>query len=357
MRIIHVIFTFRTGGAETMLIDIMNRQVALGHEVMLLIINDGVDQGLISTINERVKVAHWPRRPGTHKLLLAARLNLWLRAKRPDVIHVHDPKLPGLVRGLDGKMVYTIHALNLSQQYLRSSVKQVAITQAVRDDVVAHHPDADIVVIANGVDVDSIRQRDPERIPAEGEFRIVQTGRLDSENKGQDILIRALGVLDRMGVNDIYVDFIGEGADRHALEELALAEKVASRVTFRGLMTRQEVYNAYADYDLMVHPSRKEGFGLIIAEAMAAGLPVAVPSEGGPYEVIDRGHLGETFDTEDPESCAEAILSVRAAYPSALVRAELAKRRAALAYSLNSMVDEYLDLYKSLPLHRWKNMV
>lgn len=352
MRIIHVIFTFRTGGAETMLIDIMNRQVALGHEVMLLIINDGIDQGLISTINENVKVSHWPRRPGTQKLLLAARLNLWLRVKRPDVIHVHDPKLPGLIRGLDRKMVYTIHALNLSQRYLRPSVKQVAITQAVHDDVVSHHPEADIIVIPNGVDVDSIRQRDPERVPSEGEFRIVQTARLDSEKKGQDILIRALGALDRMGISDIFVDFIGEGADRHALEELALAEKVASRVTFRGLMTRPEVYNAYADYDLMVHPSRKEGFGLIIAEAMVAGLPVAVPSEGGPYEVIECGHLGETFETEDPESCAEAILNVRNAYPSALLRAELAKQRAMIAYSLNSMVDEYIDLYKTLPLRR-----
>ncbi len=348
MRILHIIFTFRTGGAETMLVDIMNRQAALGHTVGLLIINDGVDQGLLSTINDQVEVTHWPRRPGSRKLLLAMRLNAWVRLWRPDAVHLHDPKLPGLLRGMDHKLVYTIHALGLSQQYLRPTVKQVAITDAVRDDVLAMRRMVDIMVIPNGIDVDAIRRRDSERLPAEGEFRIVQAGRLDTATKGQDILIKALGILNRKGEAGVYVDFIGEGADRRRLEELARAEGVASRVTFRGLMTRKEVYNAYADYDLMVHPARYEGFGLIVAEAMAAGLPVAVPVDGGPYEVIDRGHLGETFEPEDPESCAEAIENVRRSYPSALLRAELARSRAAMSYSLNAMVDEYIDLYRSL---------
>lgn len=348
MKILHIIFTFRTGGAETMLVDIMNRQVEKGHDVSLLIINDGVDQGLLSTISDRVSVTHWPRRPGSHKALLAARLNAWVRLRRPDVVHLHDPKLPGLLRGMDRKLVYTVHDLGLSQRYLRPSVRQVAITDAVRDDALRARPDADISVIHNGVDVDGIRLRDQGRIPAAGEFRVVQSARLDAGKKGQDILIKALGELARRGIDDVYADFIGEGADRAMLEGLARSEGVAGRVTFRGLMTRKEVYAAYADYDLMVHPSRYEGFGLIIAEAMAAGLPVAVPVGGGPYEVVDHGHLGETFEPEDPASCADAIERVRGGYPMALIRAELARSRASRSYSLDAMVDRYLALYASL---------
>lgn len=348
MKILHITFRFMTGGAETMLVDIMNRQVALGHKVSLLIINDGVDEGLLSTISDKVEVTYWPRRPGTGKLWLALKANLWVRLQNPDVIHTHDPKLPGLIRGLDKKLVYTVHALGLSQHHLRPTVKQIAITDAVKDDALHMNKSADIIMISNGISVGAIRRRDSERMPAKGEFRIVQSGRLDIATKGQDILIKALGVLNSRGISDVYVDFIGEGADRRMLEELARSEGVASRVTFRGLMTRKEVYNAYADYDLMVHPARYEGFGLIIAEAMVAGLPVAVPSEGGPYEVIDRGHLGETFDTDDPESCAEAIEHVRSNYGMALLRAELARSRARLSYSLDAMVDEYIDLYKTL---------
>lgn len=348
MRILHIIFTFRTGGAETMLVDIMNRQAALGHDVTLLIINDGVDRNLLSTVSGKVEVFHWPRRPGTRKLLLAAKLNAWVRMRRPDAVHLHDPKLPGLLRGMDRKLVYTVHALGLSQRYLRPSVRQCAITDAVREDVLRQYPAADVRVIPNGIDIDSIRRRDYERLPGRERFRVVQSGRLDTATKGQDILVRALGVLSRKGIRDVYADFIGEGADREMLEELARQEGVADRVTFRGLMTRKEVYDAYADYDLMVHPSRFEGFGLIIAEAMAAGLPVAVPVGGGPYEVIDRGHLGETFEPEDPESCAEAVERVRADYPMALLRAELARSRASMSYSLNGMVDEYIRLYGEL---------
>lgn len=348
MKIIHVIFTFRTGGAETMLVDIMNRQVALGHDVTLLIINDGVDRALLATVSPEVRVVHWPRRPGTRRLLLAARLNAWVRLRRPDVVHLHDPKLPGLIRGLDSRLVYTIHALGLSQRYLRPSVRQVAITDVVRDDALAARPDADISVISNGIDINAIRRRDQSRLPAPGEFRIVQSGRLDTATKGQDILIRALAILCREGFDGITVDFIGEGADRQALENLAAELGVAGKVRFRGLMSRKQVYDAYAAYDLMVHPSRFEGFGLIIAEAMAAGLPVAVPLGGGPYEVIDRGRLGETFPPEDPRACADAIRRVIDDYPDALIRAELARSRASLGYSLDAMVDKYLHLYRSL---------
>lgn len=348
MKILHIIFTFRTGGAETMLVDMMNRQAALGHDVALLIINDGVDRNLLSTVCDRVEVFHWPRRPGTGKLRLALRLNAWVRLRHPDAVHLHDPKLPGLLRGMDRKLVYTVHALGLSQRYLRPTVRQCAITDAVREDALRQYPAADVRVIPNGIDIDSIRRRDYERLPDGGRFRVVQSGRLDTATKGQDILVRTLGVLSRRGIRDVYVDFIGEGADRGMLEELARQEGVADRVTFRGLMTRKEVYDAYADYDLMVHPSRFEGFGLIIAEAMAAGLPVAVPVGGGPYEVIDRGHLGETFEPDDPESCADAVERVRADYPMALMRAELARSRASLSYSLKGMVDEYVRLYEEL---------
>ncbi|MDE7143091.1 MAG: glycosyltransferase, partial [Muribaculaceae bacterium] len=229
MKIIHVIFTFRTGGAETMLVDIMNRQVALGHDVTLLIINDGVDRALLATVSPQVRVVHWPRRPGTRRLLLAARLNAWVRLRRPDVVHLHDPKLPGLIRGLDSRLVYTIHALGLSQRYLRPSVRQVAITDAVRDDALAARPDADISVISNGIDINAIRRRDQSRLPAPGAFRIVQSGRLDTATKGQDILIRALAILCREGFDGITVDFIGEGADRQALENLAADLGVARK--------------------------------------------------------------------------------------------------------------------------------
>lgn len=327
-----------------MLVDIMNRQAQLGHDVSLLIINDGVDQRLVSTINPAVTVTHWPRKPGSEKLKLALRINWWVRRQRPDAVHIHDPKLPGLLRGMDRKLLYTVHALNLSQHWMRPTVRQAAISQAVMDNALAQNPLANVCVVGNGINIDSLADRGNR--PALSPFRIVQSARLNCVEKGQDILIKALGVLRQRGICDVTVDFIGAGADLDMLRQLADGQGVAGQVNFRGLLTRAEVYAAYASYDLMVHPSRFEGFGLIIAEAMGAGLPVAVPEGGGPYEVIGKGQFGEVFAPESPQSVADAIERVRAGYPAALKRAETARAAAVARYSLQAQVDAYLRLYQ-----------
>lgn len=346
MKIIHVIFSLLIGGAETMLVDIVNSQVSKGHDVSLLIINDGVDNQLLSTIDDRVNVVHWLRHPGRNVLLLFVKLNAWLYIKKPDVVHLHDYKLSGLIRGMDNKLIYTVHDLRLSQKYLRATIKQVAITDAVKNDVLSISPNANISVIYNGIKIHLIRKRD-QRLFDENCFKIVQSARLDSNKKGQDILIKAVGILDKRGYKNITVDFIGDGPDREMLGKLAIDNDIESRVNFRGFMSRSDVYNAYADYDLMVHPSRYEGFGLIIAEAMAAGLPVAVPSSGGPFEVVDRGHYGELFDMDSPKSCADAIERIINNYPKMLLRADEARKYATESYSLDVMVDKYLSVYSN----------
>lgn len=344
MKITHIIFTFNTGGAETMLVDIMNRQADMGHDVSLLIINDGVDPGLLSTISPAVTVTHWPRRPGSGKLQLALRLNWWVRRQRPDVVHLHDPKLPGLLRGMDRKLLYTVHDLDLSQHWMRPTVRQAAISRAVMDNALEQNPQANVCVVENGINIDAIAHRGADG--AHSPLRIVQLARLDSSKKGQDILISALGLLKSRGVEDVSVDFIGEGADLDKLKAQVCRQGVERQVVFRGLMTRKEIYQELASYDLMVHPARYEGFGLVIAEAMSAGLPVAVPRGGGPYEVVGKGEFGEVFAPDDPQSVADAIERIRSDYPAALRRAEAARAEAAAHYSLEAQVDAYMRIYR-----------
>lgn len=345
MKILHIIFQMHTGGAETMLADIVNEQVARGHEVEILIVNRGENEDIIRSISPKVKITRFNRTPGAAPLLLMARLNLFAMRRRPDIIHLHMHKLTGLLRIMRARTLFTVHALNIPMTYAAGS-NLAAISDAVAADIRTRVAGAKVTVIPNGIRTDAITIRKPGE-PIHNPVRIMQVSRLDSKIKGQDILIRAIAELRKRGI-EVEATFIGEGPDLESLQALAREEGVANAVTFAGNLPRKEIYARLADFDLMVQPSRFEGFGLTVAEGMAAGLPLIVSEGGGPWEVADRGRLAETFTNGDPTSCADAIERAIETYPSQLKRAEDARAFVGANYSLKRQVDDYDRLYQKL---------
>ncbi len=345
MKILHALFQMHTGGAETMLADIVNEQVARGHEVELLIVNRGENEEIMRSISPEVKITRFNRTPGAAPLLLMARLNLFALRRRPDIIHLHMHKLTGLLRTMRTRTLFTVHALNIPMTYAAGS-NMAAISDAVADDIKSRVAGAKVTVIPNGIRTDAIAIRKPGE-PIHNPVRIIQVSRLDSKIKGQDILIRAIAQLRKRGI-EVEATFIGEGPDLDSLQGLAREEGVANAVTFTGNLPRKEIYSRLADFDLMVQPSRLEGFGLTVAEGMAAGLPLIVPEGGGPWEVADRGRLAETFVNGDPTSCADAIERAIKTYPSQLKRAEEARSFVEANYSLKRQVSDYDRLYQKL---------
>ena len=67
---------------------------------------------------------------------------------------------------------------------------------------------------------------------------------------------------------------------------------------------------AFPSYDLLVQPSRYEGFGLTVVEGMAAGVPVLVSDIEGPMEVIDKGRHGFAFRSEDFHDCGDRMMEI-----------------------------------------------
>ena len=96
----------------------------------------------------------------------------------------------------------------------------------------------------------------------------------------------------------------------------------------------------------MCHTARYEGFGLTVAEAMAAKLPVLVSDEGGPYEIMGKGKYGYAFKMEDVDDCAKQIEYIYKNYASALQKMEAAYQHVVENYSVARMVQEYLLQYK-----------
>ncbi|HZI94562.1 MAG TPA: glycosyltransferase family 4 protein [Patescibacteria group bacterium] len=122
--------------------------------------------------------------------------------------------------------------------------------------------------------------------------------------KGLRTLIDALPLLKRAG-HSFSLTIAGSGPDRAELQARAAAADVGDLVEFLGRVDDKDLPGLYRSADVFVFPSVKEGFGLVLVEAMACGLPVVASSAPPIPEVV--GPAGIFFSPEDPEDLAAAL--------------------------------------------------
>lgn len=134
--------------------------------------------------------------------------------------------------------------------------------------------------------------------------RIVAMGRL-SHQKGFDILIDAFARIAGQ-YPTLHLVIHGEGEERERLEAQIAGYDLSTRISLPGYANQPA--HAMAEGSIFVFPSRYEGFGLALAEAMSLGLPViAADCPSGPGEMIRDGENGLLVPTENPEALAEAL--------------------------------------------------
>lgn len=164
---------------------------------------------------------------------------------------------------------------------------------------------------------------------------VLATGAL-APQKGFATLLRAFARLPEAPAARLVI--LGEGPDRPALERLAAELGLSSRVAFPGFVPNPYAWMSRAD--VFVLSSRWEGFGLVLAEALAAGCPVvSTDCPSGPSEILDRGRFGRLVPVGDADAMAEAILRTLA---EPFDRDML--RRRGCEFSVDRAVDAYLRL-------------
>jgi len=169
-------------------------------------------------------------------------------------------------------------------------------------------------------------------------FQFIACGRLVPQ-KGFDILLRSVSLLPKN--LDAHCWILGDGPQLHALERLAKKLGIEDRVRFLGFQSNPYSYMRSAD--ALVLSSRWEGFGNVIVEAMACGLPViSTDCDFGPSEIITDYENGLLVPADQPQSLADAMKTI-ATDPS--IREKL--RRAGLvraeAFAASRISQQYLD--------------
>jgi len=307
MRVAHLIWSFNAGGSETMLVDIANEQVQ-STDVAILIGNTDTDDVLLNALSKRVKVKLIGRPPASHNPWYIAKTIGALTSFRPDIVHAHQESFIKILRFLPFRKVVTVHDTNQKLKCLQGYDAVFSISEAVRQDVQTKTPSIHSTIIPNGICFSAVKEKtNYGQLP----FRIVQVGRLDHQIKGQDVFLRALQLVSQLiGSSNVFVDIIGEGPSKEYLTILAEELGLAGQCRFLGKQSRSTIYEQLHTYDLLVQPSRYEGFGLTVVEAMAARVPVLVSNIQGPMEIIEYGKHGYFFLSEDHLDCSKQILRI-----------------------------------------------
>ncbi|MDR0613294.1 MAG: glycosyltransferase [Dysgonamonadaceae bacterium] len=315
MKIVHAIFTFMTGGSETMLADMVNRQCE-ENSISLIIVKDLINKELLKSIDSRVNIFLLDQKgdPKLHFFSIFAKINATVAAINPDVIHCHDNTLfPFFIRWRR-KTCITVHNVSLPILFLKQYRKVFAISKAVQADV-RRRAKINSHIVYNGIEIAEYKQRTTFSLDAGEAFKIVQISRLYPQQKGQHIAIEAIHLLKQQYPElKVRLYFIGEGDALSELQTIAEHYHLQNEIVFKGQADRSWIKNHLQDYHLLIQPSLFEGFGLTVIEGFACGLPVIASNLDGPKEIVEYLKAGLLAEPNNAQDLAGKILEVYKAY-------------------------------------------
>lgn len=184
----------------------------------------------------------------------------------------------------------------------------VSVSNAVKDSLIGHGiSDKKIKVVINGIDMGPYNIKydyDIKKdlgIPDEN-FVFLFIGRLIHQ-KGVDILLESFSKLKKCSLV-----LVGDGILKQSLTEKALQLGIQDRVHFLG--NRQDVPKILSSVDCFVLPSRYEGLGIVVIEAMSAGKPIILSNFTATKDLVTNGKNAIVVGIEDVDALYEAMLSV-----------------------------------------------
>lgn len=275
-------------------------------------------------------------------LITAAALSFCL--KRPRLVFTVHNNLPQ-PQGLAAQMAYAF----AYQKLLRRMDVVIAVSDALREQLVAYTNPARVHTIRNGIPLDRFRgysrsaARAAQGVPENAKV-VGMTARLIA-SKGVSTALKAMSLLGRI-VPELHFVVVGDGPERARLEQYAKALGLGNAVHFLGW--RDDVPQLMAGWDLFILPSLGEGLSLSVLEAMASGLPVVVSDLAGMREAVVAGKSGYLTKPGDAPELAAAVLNLLRNSRRAQQMGEFNRQRAAALFGQEQMITCTRAVYEEL---------
>ena len=292
---------------------------------------------------------------------LYPRIRALMRREQFDLVHLHEPLAPLLplmvLQHSKAVNVGTFHAYSDRERLYRMTRRavgrwhkrlhgRIAVSPAARAFVSPHFPERSYRVIPNGVDLRSFADADPISTLANGAQNILFVGRKD-ERKGLRYLLEAFSILERRR-DDVRLIVVGPGdPDR---ESAALLKSIAARnpdaVVLTGAVSSDDLPRYYASANVFCSSATGgESFGIVLLEAMAAGVPVVASDIDGYRDVVSHGVNGLLVAPREPLAIASAVESALD-NPGLAAGLVSAGRRAVAEFGWERVASQVEDYYR-----------
>lgn len=279
-----------------------------------------------------------------------------IRRFKPDAVHVHFAVPTGPVawfatRFLRVPYLLTAHLGDvpggtpeqtdhlfkavkpLTRPIWRSAAGITAVSSFVADLARAAYG-VEARVIHNGIDMSRMAQRDDK--PHGDALRVIWAGRMQKQKN-----LKA-GLADLALIKDLRwtLDLVGDGPERHDLEQYSTSAGIADRVSFHGWRAPDEIETLMEKADVLFLPSLSEGLSLVTTEALRAGLAFVASRIPGVADVIDDGINGVLCDPRQPGSFASGLKTL-IEQPELCARMQRASLARAPQFDAERMADHY----------------
>ncbi len=329
LRVLNIMLAKVKGGVETMALLYHRALRDRGFEVLSVGHPDGVLVEGLPAGEVRAVTAHV-----NHDPLAFLALRSIVATFKPDIVLTHGNRAAGLAllpfSGMNDRTVVVLHN-DFFKAHLRRARAAFCVSANVREAAAKALPGVPLSLVPNFTDLAAYPVRDQEGQPPV----IGALGRLH-EQKGFDVLLRAAAILRDRDV-PFHLRIAGEGPDRALLEGLIHDNALDDQAELLGWVSPPGPF--LATLDLFAVPSRYEPFGLVVIEAMAAGVPVVASDLEGPREILEQGRLGFLVDSEDPEKLADRLAEALRERRRAVDLARTAQAHAMAAYGFEAGAD------------------
>lgn len=298
---------------------------------------------------------------GELDLAFVWRLRRILNREAPDLVHCHSRRgadfLGGQAAAMAGLPAIVSRRVDNTEPALMSALRYrrfarvVAISENIAEVLrQAGVTDDRLIVIRSAVDATQMSQgRDRNFLKREfaintNDFAIAVVAQL-IPRKGHRYLLEALASL-KGRYPGLHLEIFGNGVQEDALRRLTSALGMNDMVHFAGY--RDDLDGYLSSFDLLVHPAIREGLGVAMLKASAAGLPVIAFDVAGAREIVQHEQTGLLVPAEDSKSLAAAIARL---IDDTAFRSRLGANgrvRMQNEFSIDNMVEQYLKTYQAV---------